>query len=208
MFEEFIANLKLKLQQPLPGQHAQFEMAPAKRERINPQSIEYSAYRPSAVLILLYPNEHGETILLLIERMTYEGHHSGQIALPGGKSELTDADLEATALREFFEETGSNQTPQIIGKLTPVFIPVSKFSVQPFVAYLPQRPKFEINKREVEQLIEWPFTNFISAETIKQTTIEPTPGLKLITPYFDVQEKILWGATAMIMNELKWVLKR
>lgn len=207
MFEEFIANLKLKLQQPLPGEEAQFEMAHVKRERVNSQSAEYSTYRPSAVLILLYPNEHNETILLLIERMTYAGHHSGQIALPGGKSELTDADLEATALREFFEETGSNQTPEIIGRLTPVYIPVSKFSVQPFVAYLPQRPDFKINKREVQQLIEWPFTNFISAETIKQTTIEPIPGLKLTTPYFDVKEKILWGATAMIMNELKWVLK-
>lgn len=206
MFEEFISNLKIKLQQPLPGEKAQFEMAHFKRERILPQSLESKDYRPSAVLILLYPNEHKETILLLIERVTYDGYHSGQIALPGGKAELSDVDLEATAMREFFEETGSDKTPEVIGKLTPVYIPVSKFMVQPFVAYLAERPNFNIHTREVQQLIEWPFTNFIDAETVKQTTIEPVPGLKLHTPYFDVQDKILWGATAMIMNELKWVI--
>ncbi|MBC7695831.1 MAG: CoA pyrophosphatase [Burkholderiales bacterium] len=206
MFEEFISNLKIKLQQPLPGEKAQFEMAHINREKILAQSPESKNYRPSAVLILLYPNEHGETILLLIERVTYDGYHSGQIALPGGKADPTDADLQATAMREFFEETGSDKTPEIIGKLTPVYIPVSKFMVQPFIAYLSARPNFNIHTREVKQLIEWPFTNFIDAETVKQTTIEPMPGLKLHTPYFDVQDKILWGATAMIMNELKWVI--
>lgn len=204
MFTEFIATLKIKLQQPLPGEQAQLEMAHGKREKIS--EIESTNYRPSAVLILLYPNEHAETILLLIERVTYDGYHSGQIALPGGKAELSDLDLEATAMREFFEETGSDKTPEVIGKLTPVYIPVSKFMVQPFVAYLSERPNFNIHTREVQQLIEWPFTNFIDAETVKQTTIEPMPGLKLHTPYFDVQDKVLWGATAMIMNELKWVI--
>lgn len=206
MFTEFIAELKIKLQQPLPGVKAQFEMAHVKREKILPQSPESKDYRASAVLILMYPNEHEETILLLIERVTYDGYHSGQIALPGGKAEPTDTNLETTAMREFFEETGSDKTPEVIGKLTPVYIPVSKFMVQPYVAFLPERPKFNIHAREVQQLIEWPFTNFIDAETVKQTTIEPMPGLKLHTPYFDVQDKILWGATAMIMNELKWVI--
>jgi 8-oxo-dGTP pyrophosphatase MutT (NUDIX family) len=208
MFAEFITNLTIKLQHPLPGEEAQFEMAHVDREKVNTLSADYKNYRPSAVLILLYPNEHDETILLLIERMTYNGYHSGQIALPGGKAEPTDTDLQATALREFFEETGADAMPEVIGKLSPVHIPVSKFSVQPFVAYLNKRPNFSVNTREVQQLIEWPFTNFISTETIKQTTIEPMPGLKLSTPYFDVQDKVLWGATAMIMNELRWVVNR
>lgn len=207
MFEEFIVQLTLKLQQPLPGEEAQFEMAHAKRERVITGTKSAANYKPSAVLILLYPNEHQETVFLLIERVMYNGHHSGQIAFPGGKAEVTDTDLEATALREFFEETGSDEAPVVIGKLTPVYIPVSQFMVQPFVAYTPKRPRFDVNEREVKQLIEWPFTHFISPETIKQTTIEPMPGVTLQTPYFEVQDKIMWGATAMMMNELKWVIR-
>lgn len=208
MFAELITKLKIKLQEPLPGPDAQFEMAHVKREKILEHSQEALNYRPSAVLILLYPNEANETMLLLIERVTYNGHHSGQIALPGGKAEPEDADLSATALREFFEETGSNATPEIIGKLSPIYIPVSKFMVQPFVGYLNKRPEFTIDAREVKELIEWPYADLMSPDSVKETMVEPMPGFKLSTPYFDIQQKVLWGATAMMMNELKWILRR
>ena len=138
--------------------------------------------------------------------MTYNGHHSGQIAFPGGKVEPTDTDLKATALREFFEETGSDITPTIIGKLTPVYIPVSKCMVQPLVSYVEQKPNFSASAYEVNELIEWEITDLLNPEIIKETTIEPTPGLKLKTPYFDVQGKVLWGATAMMLNELKIII--
>ncbi len=207
MFEEFIINLKIKLQLPLPGIDAQFEMAHLKREKVLHDMPDAKSYRQSAVLIATYPNELNEPVLLLIERVAYDGFHSGQIALPGGKAEQSDANLEATALREFFEETGSDETPIILGPLTPVFIPVSKFVVHPFVGYLKKRPNFTLSEREVEQLIEWPLAELILPETVKQTTVEPMPGVTFNTPYFDIKEKVLWGATAMIMNELKWVLK-
>lgn len=207
MFGEFITNLKIKLQQPLPGMDAQFEMAHVKREKIFENTPDARVYRPSAVLIVTYPNELNEPIVLLIERVTYDGVHSGQIALPGGKADPEDIDLKATALREFFEETGSDATPEIIGALTPVYIPVSKFVVHPFVGYLTARPHFTKSEREVQELIEWPLAELVLPETVKQTVVEPMPGFKLTTPYFDIKEKVLWGATAMIMNELKWVLK-
>lgn len=207
MFQLFIDNLKINLQKPLPGEEAQFEMAHVKREKVLSNSFESQNYRPSAVLILLFPNEQNQTSVLLIERMTYNGHHSGQIAFPGGKVEPDDVDLQATALREFFEETGSDIMPTVIGKLTPVYIPVSQFMVQPFVSYVEQKPNFVASVYEVNALIEWEINHLLNPEIIKETTIEPTPGLKLKTPYFDVQGKVLWGATAMMLNELKMIIR-
>lgn len=208
MFHSLIDNLKTSLLKPLPGAKAQFEMAHVNRENVPINSINTEMYRPSAVLILLYPNEQLQPSILLIERMTYDGQHSGQIALPGGKVELTDKDLQATALREFFEETGSDVTPIIIGKLTPIYIPVSKFMVHPFVSFVTQKPNFSANAYEVNEIMEWEIAQLLNSDIVKETIIEPTPGLILKTPYFDVQGKVLWGATAMMLNELKWLLKK
>jgi len=207
MFESLINNLKHNLKLPLPGEEIQFEMAHINRERFYSISNSLSDYKPSAVLVLLYPHSSFNASVLLIERVTYDGHHSGQIALPGGKFELNDKDLQETALREFFEETGCNTTPEIIGKLTPVYIPVSKFMVQPYVAFVSQKPNFEISTHEVNELIEWPIEELLNPNTIKQTTLVIKENQTINTPYFDVNGKILWGATAMIVNELKYILK-
>lgn len=203
MFHDLIASLKHKLQGPLPGIDVQFEMAHVNRLKMKYDEIDSSAYRQSAVLLLLYPGAEGEACILLIERVTYNGHHSGQIALPGGKTEEGDLSAQQTALREFFEETGSSLEPTVIGGLTPVHIPVSSFIVHPFVAYTLEKPAFSISSREVAQLLELPISDLLSPALVKETTIEPVPGMKIKTPYFDVQGKIVWGATAMILNEFK-----
>jgi 8-oxo-dGTP pyrophosphatase MutT (NUDIX family) len=208
MFLTFINELKNKLEEPLPGMEAQFEMAHLNRERVTLKQPEANEYKPSAVLVLLYPNEENDTVILLIERPIYEGYHSGQIALPGGKAEPYETDLMETAMREFFEETGCDQTPEVIGKLSPIFIPVSKFMVQPYIAFLESKPEFSHDENEVSQLLEWKLNDLLNPETIKETTIEVRNGIKFKTPYFDVQRKILWGATAMMLNELKWVLQK
>lgn len=202
-FEKLINTLTAQLNKPLNGKQAHYEMAHATR--VFPNMTDVENYRLSAVIVLLYPNQTNEACVLLIERSTYDGHHSGQIALPGGKHEPADADLKATALREFFEETGSSVTPTVIGKLSEVYIPVSKFIVQPYVAYLNKRPDFFINDMEVYKLIEWELNKLLE-QNITQTTTITVSNIDIITPYFMVDEKILWGATAMIINELKHII--
>jgi len=203
MFQILINTLTAQLNKPLEGMKAHMEMA--HFSRVFPDKAEVVNYKSSAVIVLLYPNQNKETCILLIERSTYEGHHSGQIALPGGKREPADVDLQATALREFFEETGSSDTPNVIGKLSEVHIPVSKFIVQPYVAFLNKRPDFFINDLEVYKLIEWELHDLLEQQTTDTTTI--TVGNKnIVTPYYMVEDKILWGATAMIINELKHVI--
>lgn len=204
MFQKLINTLIVQLNKPLKGDKAHAEMAHASR--VFPDKAEAMNYRLSAVIVLLYPNQNNETCILLIERSTYEGHHSGQIALPGGKHEPADIDLQATALREFFEETGSSEIPAVIGKLSEVHIPVSKFIVQPYVAYLNKRPDFVINDFEVYKLIEWELNELLAQNKTHTTTITVS-NTSIVTPYFMVDEKILWGATAMIINELKHVIK-
>lgn len=206
MFNQFIQQLKNKLTLPLPGEEVQFELAHVERERIIPNSEEATLYRPSAVLVFIYPNTNHEPTILLLERPTYDGHHSGQIGFPGGKADSVDINLEATALREFFEETGCSEIPYVMGSLTPVYIPISKFMVQPYLAYLNEKPIFHPDEREVFQLIELSVTDLLNPDLIKETIVTPTPTLKFKTPYFDVNDNIVWGATAMILNELKVML--
>jgi len=207
MFSDFVTRLKSRLQEPLPGIDVQFEMANLNRQKIRYDDTDRSGYRQSAVLILIFPNPSGEPSILLIQRVTYNGHHSGQIALPGGKAEEADQSLEHTALREFFEETGSSLQPTVIGKLTPIYIPVSSFVVHPYVAFVTEKPAFSPNADEVAQLLEFEVSSLLDPAYVKETVIELAPNMKLKTPYFDVQGKVLWGATAMILNELKYLVR-
>ncbi len=201
----FVEQLGNQLQKTLPGETTQFEMAHVKRGHILYDNLKEGDYKISAVLIFIYPNNQNNPSFLLIERPTYDGHHSAQIALPGGKAELFDIDIKATALREFSEETGCVEPPIVLGKCTPVYIPVSKFVVHPFVAYLSHKPNFTPDTREVAQLIECPISTLINPTIVKETIVTPMENVSFKTPYFDIENKIVWGATAMILNEFKAV---
>ena len=154
---DFIQHLSgpFKSKQPARTQE-RLEMAPytplGKVTRIKPRPDA----KQSAVLVLLYPKE-GETHFVLIERNTYEGVHSGQIGLPGGRVEPGDGSFEATALRETQEELGVNpKAVTMVRALSDVYIPPSNFLVYPFVGYMDTTPVFNPDSREVYEVVEVP----------------------------------------------------
>ena len=204
-----IDELKTKFQRPLPGLNSQLRMAPAHRaEDLSGKDEALPFAKRSAVMILLFP-EKELLKTVLIKRSVYEGIHSGQIAFPGGKYENTDKDLETTALRETFEEIGVEPGKiEIVGRLSDLFIPPSNFLVKPFVGYCIQRPTYNIDKKEVQSVIEIDLDDFRAENRIFEKEFSSgTSGLTVKAPYFGINNIEIWGATAMITSELLDVLK-
>lgn len=198
------------MQKTLPGQDVQFVMAPLKRVRTDLGSLRPEDYRLSAVMILFCLDEHDNWFLPLTERYSYNGAHSGQVSLPGGKFEPIDVITENTAIRECFEEIGVKEEIEIVGKLTKLFIPVSGFMVEPFVGICRRKnPLFSANEREVKTIIRLRITDLLNHSIVRTGTID-LPGvekeMKIKTPYFAAGDYKIWGATAMILNELKTVI--
>jgi 8-oxo-dGTP pyrophosphatase MutT (NUDIX family) len=182
----------------------------AARVRPMPSQIPDDA-RPSAVLSLLFPKD-GKLHLLLIRRFADGRAHSGQIGFPGGKYEKTDADMKGTALREANEEVGIISSDiEILGALTPLYIPVSNFNVYPFVAYSGKQLEYNISAEEVDEIFEIPVT-YLMQQDNKITTDVTSPAipnlvLKNVNAYKMPDGSILWGATAMMIAELETILE-
>lgn len=197
-FDKVLKILKTFSSESLLGKKAHEEISPY-RDSITP----LSSPRIAAVLILLYPiNEI--THFALIQRPTYNGKHSGQISLPGGKQEIEDISLIDTATREAWEETNiESSMVNIIGELTQIFIPPSNFKVTPFLATALERPNFKPDNREVAEILEVKLQDLIKPFSLKQKDLQRAEGETLNTSFFELQSKTVWGATAMILNELR-----
>jgi hypothetical protein len=205
--EQLINKLKHRLQSPLPGQDAQYLMAPVNRERIALEILKVENYRPSAVMILFCTDEQGEPFIPLIERMAYKGFHSAQISLPGGKFEAADSNLQQTATRECFEEIGIKDI-EVLGSLTQLYIPVSGFLVQPFVGVCTvKNPAMISQQREVKTILKLGIDTLMQDSSVKSGSIETAEQLAIKTNYFEVESYKVWGATAMILSELKEVMR-
>ncbi|MFP4489230.1 MAG: NUDIX hydrolase [Bacteroidales bacterium] len=205
--DHFINCLAAALKKDLPGTEVQWEMASSDRKAIDFPRKKLSDSKMAAVLILLYPVDDS-LYTVFIERPVYKGAHSGQVSFPGGKMELDDADLLETALRETCEETGlCDDHIKILGRLTPLYIPVSNTEVSPYVAYCHQRPQWRINKDEVVSLIEAPLMDFFDKGMLKEKNMTVRDEL-LRVKYFDYKGRVIWGATAMMLHEMMAVIKR
>jgi 8-oxo-dGTP pyrophosphatase MutT (NUDIX family) len=204
--EDFIDRLSRRLTMDLPGEDAQYRMAPVGRPRTCDAWPMDGPVRQSAVLLYLF-TEHDDWHMVLMKRPEYDGAHGGQVSIPGGQLEPGEDHSEA-ALREFAEETGVHvDSRQLLGRLSELFIPTSNFLVRPFVAYAGERPRFRPNPEEVEEIIELTIPALISDLTVRRGKVRLATGVRVETPYFDVNGHMVWGATAMILSELREVLR-
>jgi len=202
---DFIERLKVRLAGDLPGEDAQFRMAPLTRPRMKESLSTAVQYRQSAVLLYLFP-QLDDWRLVLMKRPDYDGTHGGQVSIPGGRLEPGESHTQA-ALREFEEETGVGvNSSQLLGGLSELFIPPSNFLVKPFVAYADNPPCFDPDPVEVEEIIELLVSTLMSDVTIRRGKVRLSGGAWVETPYFSVGGHMVWGATAMILSEFKEVL--
>jgi 8-oxo-dGTP pyrophosphatase MutT (NUDIX family) len=206
----FTSKLKKELQKPLPGRTVQLAMSSLRRLRELSLFSDQSQAVKSSVLILLYPGSPDDSIhLVLTLRPTYDGIHSGQISLPGGKYESSDMDLRATALRETREEIGIDTGKvELIGKLSELYIPPSNYIVQPFIGYSLTPLVFNPNPMEVEKIIEIHVEDLLDGKNIKKKRIHLRTGIHILAPCYIIDGNVIWGATAMILSEFRELVKR
>ena len=203
----FLSQLAHTLKHNLPGEQAHLPLSPLHRPVTSEVIQNLTEYKESAVAVVLF---EVETTLqcILIQRTEYTGKHSGQISFPGGKKDNEDADLLATAIRECLEEVGVDiSSSEYLGKLTQVYIPVSGFLVEPHVFYYPEVPVFVQQEREVAAVFTISLDELIAEDVISEMKVTTENKLvKMNVPCFAIRDKQIWGATALILNELREIL--
>jgi len=193
----------------LPGQGSHFKMVPPfRQELIKRQGEKIKNAKQSAVLALLYPDVMKETRIVLILRKAYEGVHSGQISFPGGRVEEHDNSLEHTALRETYEEVGvPMENVHVIKTLTDVYIPPSNFFVQPFLGFSRSMPQFTRQEDEVEEILEVRLLDLLNDDHLITKSVSTSYKINVEVPAFNLNGHVVWGATAMMLSEIKDLLK-
>jgi len=190
----------------MPGLEAHIQMKPRLADG-SPINIKHPTPPKEGAVLILLNNLGGKAHFPLIQRPMYEGVHSGQIALPGGKVEPSDTNLYQTALRETEEEIGVDRGAiEVVGSLSAFYVAASNFNVLPVIGKIDATPKFAPDSREVEAIINPAIEDLMDASKAKTKEIEARGGMKLWCPYFDLGGKVVWGATAMMLSEFKAIL--
>lgn len=200
----FINRLHDALARPLPGLSAQMGMSPQPRpgaERILDPALEC---RRAAVLVLFYPCD-SDLCLVLTRRTDRLESHSGQISLPGGSMDPGE-DAETAAKREAMEELGVEpRAVAVLGQLSPLFIPPSGFCIYPVVGWTPTTPAFTPSEEEVAEVLQVPVRHLLLPAT-RCEEMWDLRGARVRVPYYAVGPHKVWGATAMVLCELLWLL--
>jgi len=208
-FSEFSIRIVNVKNLELPGEAFHLKMAPMERLlELKRKARETKMAKQAAVLCLFYPSSEGETHFILILRKAYKGVHSAQVSFPGGKVEINDISMLEAALRETEEEVGIPIADiSVLKQLTELYIPPSNFFVQPYLGITSKTPQFIPHEDEVEAIIEVPLHEFLN-DAVKTTQSLNTSYAKNIqVPAFHLQGHVVWGATAMMLNEIRVILK-
>jgi 8-oxo-dGTP pyrophosphatase MutT (NUDIX family) len=205
-FEDVIAKLRSGINE-LPGHDAHRLVSPLQRLSTKEYLHNNPSYKTSCVAIILFPDKD-VTRLLLMERPDGPNPHGGQVSFPGGKREMDDVTLLDTALREMYEEVGVNPSGvTMIGQLSELYIPASNFLVHPFVGFVKTVPEFSPNPLEVKAVLT-PDINTFLVEELPVFRFESRSFGWIDAPYFPFESYRIWGATAMIISELVYILKK
>ena len=206
-FQYFLSIIPKIKTATLSGRDAHLKMAPEDRkaalENIDFRNINL---RLASVLMLIYP-KNNQAHLVLILRNSYNGVHSSQVAFPGGKVEKFDVSYQKTALRETFEEIGITENQiELIKDFSEIYIPPSNFKVFPFLGFSKNELQFMPDEREVSKIIELPIAFFLDNMILESQDIETSYSLQINVPGFRIENHFVWGATAMILNELREII--
>ena len=207
-FQDFLNCIPKIESEVLLGELAHFIMVPPERKAIMKDlDLESQNPKKAAVMMLFYP-KNDLTHLVLIVRNAYPGVHSSQIAFPGGRAEQFDLNLQETALRETHEEIGiPSHKINVVRPFTQIYIPPSNFMVYPFLGYCEHEITFKLQEEEVAGIIELPLSEFMDESIVVSKSMNTSYSEAIEVPSFKFNEHYVWGATAMMLSELKETLK-
>jgi 8-oxo-dGTP pyrophosphatase MutT (NUDIX family) len=208
LFTDFVKHLPKIEKESLLSREAHIKMAPLERISYMDET-HYLDKKPkkAAVLMLFYPKNQ-ITHLALIVRNSYPGVHSSQIGFPGGKVELSDVNLAETALRETHEEVGiAPHQIKILKTFSEIYIPPSNFLVAPFMGVAYEELTFIPDPTEVKKVLELSVADFLDEQILTKVMMSTSYAAAIEVPAFQVDKYVVWGATAMMMSELKEVIK-
>lgn len=201
----FFAKLEEKLHKPLPGLNAQLNMVPDPRPENKVYTEVQDFCKRAGVLVLLYLK--GTRVFVVLTRRTeLVEHHQAQISFPGGRQEEGE-NLEQTALRETCEELGIQVSAfQVLGPLTPLYIPPTNYCIYPVVAKMTEPHQFKPSPYEVAEVLEIPLDYLCDQKTVRRETWT-LHGMNVEVPFYFFEGHKIWGATAMVLAEFVEILK-
>jgi 8-oxo-dGTP pyrophosphatase MutT (NUDIX family) len=206
MYDSLIKHLSERLKNELPSALAHDPLRAVPVGQFKPKFKADGPTRPGSVLILLY-QEEGDIKFPLIKRPEYPGAHGGQISLPGGKAEAGENSID-TALREAQEEIGvDSRSVNVLGRLSEFHVIPSNFLITPVVASIDRVPVWIPDPYEVAGILTGSIFELVKDDAVRTTEILAAGQYRMNAPHFNIENEIVWGATAMMLNEFRMVLK-